>query len=52
MTVDSELRVEVGNNPPTHGDQTKPQPPVQPGQPAQKNEEPKKPKNEPLPSQP
>jgi hypothetical protein len=54
LTIDSELRVEVGNNPPTRGEQTKPQPgqPNQPNPTAPKIEEPKKPKNEPLPAQP
>jgi hypothetical protein len=56
VTIDSELRVEVGNNPPTKAEQPKaqpqPAPAAQPNPPAQKPEEPKKPKPEPLPGQP
>jgi hypothetical protein len=50
LTIDSELRVEVGNNPPAKAEPNKPAQPA--NSPAQKSEEPKKPKTEPLPGQP
>jgi hypothetical protein len=48
LTIDNELRVEVGNNPPTHAEPGKPQPKDQA---APKPDESKKPKFEPLPGQ-
>jgi hypothetical protein len=57
ITIDSELRVEVGNSPPAAKNELKPQPnataapaPAAPAPP--QKEEPKKPKNDPLPAQP
>jgi len=48
LTIDNQLRVEVGNNPPTHGESGKTQPKDQP---APKPDESKKPKIEQLPGQ-
>ena len=54
LTIDSELRVEVGNNPPSKAAPPKPPAAAPANEPATgaKNDEPKKPKNDPLPSQP
>ena len=51
LTIDSELRVEVGNNPPAHAEQSKAAPNAAANQPAAKPDDSKKPKNEPLPNQ-